>query len=50
MAGERKSRKCGATQNALHFRLIGQDSPLSTPTEQRTKWSEDTLPEVGGAL
>jgi hypothetical protein len=45
-----ESRKCGATQNALNFRLIGQDSPLSTSIEQRTKWFEATMPEGGGAV
>jgi hypothetical protein len=41
---------CGATQNALHFRLTGQDSPLSTSIEQRTKWFKATMLEGSGAL
>jgi hypothetical protein len=40
-----ESRKCGATENALHFRLTGQDSPLSTSIERRTKLFETTMPE-----
>jgi len=49
LVGEKESRKWGATQNALYFQLTGQDSPLSTSIERRTKWIEATMCECRGA-